>query len=244
MPDKARRSGEALGLAADRIYDNYESRPRTEAKHSGGIEAVVMVTPSPHRPRDRFAQAHGFEIVHRLVEVETGKGFDALDRRPQLAAALAAAKKRKAPVIVAKLDRLSRDVAFIATLMTKKVPLIVAELGPDVDPFMLHIYAAVAEKERRMISERTSAALQATLRRGVTRKGKPLHTLGSPVAAARNRAAAVARAEELRKVVTPLAAQPMRAIAQALNERGVKPLGGGAWQAPQVVRLLARLKLR
>jgi DNA invertase Pin-like site-specific DNA recombinase len=85
----------------------------------------------------------------------TGKGFDALDRRPQLAAALDVAKKLKAPVVVAKLDRLSRDVAFIASLMAQKVPFIVAELWPDVDPFMLHIYAAVAEKERRMIAERT-----------------------------------------------------------------------------------------
>jgi len=78
-----------------------------------------------------------------------------------LAAALAEAKRRKCPVLVAKLDRLSRDVAFIAGLMAQRVPFIVAELGPDADLFMLHIYAALAEKERRLISARTKAALQA-----------------------------------------------------------------------------------
>ena len=92
---------------------------------------------------------------------ETGKGSDALDRRPQLAAALAAAKAAKCSVIVAKLDRLSRDVAFVAGPMAQRVPFIVAELGWDADPFMLHLYAALAEKERRLISERTKAALAA-----------------------------------------------------------------------------------
>jgi DNA invertase Pin-like site-specific DNA recombinase len=72
----------------------------------------------------------------------------ALDRRPKLAEALAKARKAKAPVVVAKLCRLSRDVAFISGLMVQRVPFIVAELGADADLFMLHIYAALAEKER------------------------------------------------------------------------------------------------
>jgi len=114
----------------------------------------------------RFCEAEGVEIVREHVEVETGKGADALDRRPELAAALAEAKRRKCPVLVAKLDRLSRDVAFIAGLMAQRVPFIVAELGPDADPFMLHIYAALVEKERRLISARTKAALGAAKARG------------------------------------------------------------------------------
>src|SRR4051794_36732654 len=114
----------------------------------------------------RFCEIEGFEIVHEHIEVETGKGTDALDRRPELAAALAEAKRRKCPVLVAKLDRLSRNVAFIAGLMAQRVPFIVAELGPDADPFMLHIYAALAEKERRLVSARTKAALQAAKGRG------------------------------------------------------------------------------
>jgi DNA invertase Pin-like site-specific DNA recombinase len=107
----------------------------------------------------RFAEAAGIVLLQEFTEIETGKGADALDRRPRSAEALAAARKEPCPVIVAKLDRLSRDVAFIAGLMANRVPFIVAELGADADPFMLHLYAALAEKERRMISERTRSAL-------------------------------------------------------------------------------------
>jgi DNA invertase Pin-like site-specific DNA recombinase len=90
-----------------------------------------------------------------------------LDRRPQLAAALKAAKKAKCAVVVSKLDRLSRDVHFISGLMAHKVPFIVAELGSNVDPFTLHIYAALAQQERRMIADRTRAGLAAAKARGV-----------------------------------------------------------------------------
>src|SRR5271169_2035047 len=96
----------------------------------------------------RFAAAEGLELVTEFVEVETGKGSDAFDRRPQLAAALAKARAARCPVAVAKLDRLSRDVHFISGLMAHRVAFVVSELGPDVDPFVLHLYAALAEKER------------------------------------------------------------------------------------------------
>src|SRR5258708_39403905 len=85
-----------------------------------------------------------FEIVAEFTEVETGKGSDALDRRPQLKAALKAAKKARCEVAVAKLDRLSRDVAFISGLMAQRGPFIVTALGTNVDPFMLHIHARSA----------------------------------------------------------------------------------------------------
>src|SRR6185295_3887982 len=114
----------------------------------------------------RFAEAEGMTIIAEFVEAETGKGADALDRRPQLAAALSAAKAARCPVIVSKLDRLSRDVAFISGLMAQRVPFIVTELGADADPFMLHLYAALAEKERRLISERTRSALAAKKSKG------------------------------------------------------------------------------
>ena len=121
----------------------------------------------------RFAEAEGFEVVAEFVEVESGKGSDALDRRPQLAAALTDARKRqRCPVAVAKLDRLSRDVHFISGLMAHKVPFLVAALEHDADPFMLHLYAVLAEQERRMISQRTREALQAAKARGA-RLGSP-----------------------------------------------------------------------
>ena len=94
----------------------------------------------------RFAEAEGFSLPAEFVEAESGKGADALERRPQLAEALSVARGRKCAVIVAKLDRLSRDVAFISGLMAQRVPFIVAELGADADPFMLHLYAALPRK--------------------------------------------------------------------------------------------------
>jgi DNA invertase Pin-like site-specific DNA recombinase len=134
----------------------------------------------------RFADAEGYDLVQTFVEVESGKGSDALERRPQLAEALRTAKKRKAPVLVAKLDRLSRDAHFISGLMVHRVPFIVSELGPNVDPFMLHIHAAVAEQERRLISQRTKDALaqrkaQGAKLGGLNASGMPAETRRSNV---------------------------------------------------------------
>src|SRR5215831_18660214 len=131
-----------------------------QAKSGLGLEAQRAAV-------EAFAAANGLNIVALHVEAETGKGADALDRRPILAKALTEARKRKASVVVAKLDRLSRDVAFISGLMAQRVPFVVAELGPDVDPFVLHLYAALAEKERALISERTRAALARRKARGL-----------------------------------------------------------------------------
>lgn len=181
----------------------------------------------------RFAQIEGFEITADFVEVETGKGFDALDKRPQLKAALEAARKAKCAVLVAKLDRLSRDVAFIAGLMTQRVPFIVANIGLNADPFMLHIYAAFAEKERRDIAERTTKALQAAKARGVQ--------LGNPAQAKANEDAAQMFAEMLRGEVMPYINLSSRQIAAILNSRGVLTAEGKRWQSAQVIRLCKRL---
>lgn len=182
----------------------------------------------------RFAEAEGYKLVQTFEEVETGKGSDALDRRPQLAAALALAKKSKAPIIVAKLDRLSRDVHFISGLMTHRTPFIVAELGADCDPFMLHLYAALAEKERRLISQRTSAALQAKKAQGVKLGG--LNAGGIA-----NRDEAKARAEALRPILAELGDISAREIARVLNDRGIATPTGAPWHAMTVNRVRKRL---
>ncbi|MCW3477939.1 recombinase family protein [Rhodovastum sp. RN2-1] len=115
----------------------------------------------------RFIAAEGLDLLTGFVEVETGKGCDALDRRPKLRDALAQARKAMAAVVVAKLDRLSRDVAFISGLMAQRVPFIVAELGANADPFMLHIYAELAQKERASISSSACAVSRVGLRCGL-----------------------------------------------------------------------------
>ncbi len=190
----------------------------------------------------KFAAAEGFDVVGEFEEVETGKGADALDRRPKLAAALAMARKLKCAVAVAKLDRLSRDVHFISGLMAQGVPFVVAELGAGADPFMLHLFAALAEKERALISQRTKAVLAAAKERG--------QVLGNP-----HLAEARANAEMARKAIADANAAkvlPMirefcekqglslRATAEKLNAMGVTTPRGGAWQAQSVKNVLAR----
>ena len=191
-----------------------------------------------------FAAAAGYAVFEEFTEVETGKGSDALDRRPQLAAALAAARRLRCAVLVAKLDRLSRDVAFIAGLMAQRVPFVAAELGDDVDPFMLHVYAALAEKERRMISERTRAALTAKRARG-----EPLgNRVNLSEAQALGAAAVAAEARRFAENVAPVirearagGARSLRAVAAALNARGVRTARGGRWAATQVSAVLGRV---
>jgi DNA invertase Pin-like site-specific DNA recombinase len=193
---------------------------------------------------ERFASAEGFEIVQWFDEVETGKGVDALDRRPQLAAAVSGARKLKAPIIVAKLDRLSRDVAFISGLMAQRVPFIVTELGADADPFMLHVYAALAEKERAMISARTRAALQAKKAAGAKLGNRTNLSDAQRRGAAANAEAADALAGNVLPIIQSLQASgltSLRSIADALNARGVRTARGGKWQAVTVNRLLHRL---
>jgi DNA invertase Pin-like site-specific DNA recombinase len=189
----------------------------------------------------RFVEANGFALEGEEIEVETGKGADALDRRPKLKSALDLARKHKCSIIVAKLDRLSRDVHFISGLMTKRVPFIVAELGPEVDPFMLHIYAAVAEKERALISQRTKAALAAAKARGVKLGNPRLEEARAPRMRANAEEAARQTALAL-PVIKPLYEQglSLRAIARELAARGVPTARGGQWSAVQVSDILRR----
>ena len=179
----------------------------------------------------RFAEAEGFRLIETFSEVETGKGADALDKRPQLAAAIAKAKEHAAPVIVAKLDRLSRDVHFISGLMAQKVPFIVTTLGANVDPFMLHIYAALAEKERTLISERTRAALAELKAKGKKLGGIRPKTIED----------AGARAEALRPVLKEWEGKSANAIAKELNAREIKTPTGRPWHAMTVIRVQRRL---
>lgn len=181
----------------------------------------------------RFAGAEGFQIVAEYVEIETGKGADALAKRPQLAAALTDARRRKCAVAVAKLDRLSRDVHFISGLMTQRVPFIVTELGVNADPFMLHIYAALAQQERRMISERTRDALARAKDRGIV--------LGNAEQAAANKSEALDRARDLTAAFRPFANLSAAKAADALNAAGVDTPTGAAWSAKTVIRVRNRI---
>jgi DNA invertase Pin-like site-specific DNA recombinase len=181
-------------------------------------------------------------VIGEFVEIEPGKGADALERRPQLAAALAAARSAKCSVVVSKLDRLSRDVAFVSGLMAQRVPFIVAELGLDADPFMLHLYAALAEKERRLISERTRAAPAAKRANGA-KLGNPSVVAVGSLGRSVQTAAADAFVASLMPVVEAIrstGSTTLEAITEALNQRGIRSARGGKWHVSSVANLLVR----
>jgi DNA invertase Pin-like site-specific DNA recombinase len=181
---------------------------------------------------------------------ETGKGSDALERRPGLAAGLKAARTARAPMLVAKLDRLSRDVHFISGLMANRVEFIVTALGRQADPFILHLYAALAEKERALISERTRAGLAAAKRRGqrlgMAAKSKVTVCRIALAGSEANSAAALKRLEELRQELEHALKGDvsLRQAAELLNTRGIESPRGGRWHAPSLLKAARRLGLR
>jgi len=171
-----------------------------------------------------------WELLGEYVEVESGKRKD----RPQLAKAIAACKKHKAKLIIAKLDRLARNVHLISGLMESKVDFVCCDM-PNANRLTVHILAAVAEHEREMIVQRTKEGLAAAKARGAV--------LGNPELAAANHAAARERAAALQPVFAELADLSATACAKALNARGVATAAGGKWHAKSVLRVRERLPL-
>ncbi len=175
-------------------------------------------------------------MIGRFCDVESGTKAN----RTELTKAVDLAKREKAALIVSKLDRLSRSVAFIATLMEdRRLDLCVASL-PSADKTMLHMYAVMAEMERDFISTRTAAALQAAKRRGVVLGG------ARPEAAVRHAAVAQnadGHAQRVRPTIEAArqAGQTFREIADQLNAMGVATARGGRWHAMQVQRYAQRL---
>lgn len=188
--------------------------------------------------------APGDAVLSTFTEVESGRNC----QRPQLHAALAEARRRKGTLLIAKLDRLSRNVAFLATLLEGDVPIVACD-NPHAERFTLHILAAVAEHEARMISLRTKAALRAARARGVPLGG---HRANGLPHAAREKGRAVqasmarARALEIKPAIDAVRAAGAgtpTAIAKALNAQGMTTHGGGAWSPVQVSRVLSRLSV-
>ena len=188
---------------------------------------------------EAFALAEGIELLDVVEEVASGGLNPAL--RPVLASALAKARKRRAVILVSKLDRLSRDVHVISGLMTGPVRFVVAELGIDADPLALYIYAALAETERRMIGQRTSDALQRKMASG-WQAGNPDLVKHLPKSNVTN----AAKADEFAKSVMPAirhmvdAGMSRLAIANEMNANGMPTARGGAWTSASVGNVLKR----
>ena len=179
-----------------------------------------------------------YTILGEFTDIESGKCND----RPELEKAIALAKSAKATLLVAKLDRLSRRVAFIATLMEdKRLNFKVASM-PHAEPFALHLYAALAEQERKFISLRTKQALAEA-----KAKGKVLGGLRETTKARNNIAAEAAaqRAEKLRGILETMrkGGATLAEVAEKLNAAGYTTPGGAQWHLTQVHRVLRRLKI-
>lgn len=170
----------------------------------------------------------GYNPIAEFIEVESGKHDD----RPELAAAMELARKSNATLVIAKLDRLSRNASFILQLMERGVRIRCADM-PDADEFQLHLYAILAHKERKMISERTKAALQAAKARGVS--------LGGTQESTRKQINAF-DTSILNALETLCAGQhmSMQAKADALNSAGYKTRKGSQFNAMQIKRILDR----
>src|SRR5262249_49045570 len=172
-----------------------------------------------------------------FVEVESGKRAD----RPELAKALEACRKQKAKLVIAKLDRLSRNLAFIATLMDSGVSFIACD-NPHANKLTVHILAAVAEHEREMISERTKAALAVAKVRG-RRLGNPRLSDAQAIGRAALEAAARERDANVLPIIREIqqaGAKSHNAIAAELNARKIPTARGRAWSHVQVGMILAR----
>jgi DNA invertase Pin-like site-specific DNA recombinase len=197
---------------------------------------------------ESFAKAESFEIAEWHQDVQSGKRSDAEDLRPGLKAAMAAAKAVDGPVIVAKLDRLSRDVEYISGLMNRRVEFIVTELGRQAEAFVLHLFAALAAKERDLISKRTKQALQQAKGRGqllgMHAKDEEDAQQVREMGAAEMHARALERAGKVGWAVKAAYSEAgtLDGAARLLNGRGVPTARGGKWHAKSVQRTLKYLE--
>lgn len=207
----------------------YRASTRRQGQSGLGLEAQQQAVAS-------FAAANGYDLIAEYVELESG----ARNGRNWLSVALAECKQQDAVLLIAKLDRLSRRVAFIAGLIEAKVYFKAMDI-PNADPFTLHIFAAFAEKERADISSRTKDALAAAKARGVV-----LGQFGSTVLSVRNRERAAGFAEKMRPVIERLrkrGIKTVRAITAELNRLRIPTYHqhNAHWHVSSVHRLLARI---
>ncbi len=202
----------------------YRVSTRAQGESGLGLEAQQKAVVD-------YLTAGNLDLLDEFTEVETGKKAD----RPELERALTLCKKKRATLVIAKLDRLARNVHFISGLMERGVSFCAVDF-PSASRFELHIRAALAEEERALISQRTKAGLERAKARGV-KLGKH-----GKVLARENKVAARKRVSELRPVIRQIrkaGKTRVRAIMRELNERGIPAARGGEWR-PQTVNVLLR----
>lgn len=188
-----------------------------------------------------YLKANGGELIAEFTEVETGKGANALEKRPELRAALDLCRKQGATLVIGRLCRLARNVHFVSGLLESGVDFIAADM-PQANKVMIQMYSVMAEWERDQISARTKAALAAAKARGVKLGTSGPKNLQRNIEERKN--AAKAFAERLAGVINGFRAAGMtqRAMVGQLNQLGIRTSKGGEWSLIQLQRLIARLQ--
>jgi DNA invertase Pin-like site-specific DNA recombinase len=224
-------------MATGRFIAYYRVSTARQGRSGLGLEAQRAAV-------QEYLNGGRWRLVEEVTEIESGKRND----RPELARALAACRLQNATLIIAKLDRLARNVAFIANLMDSGVDFVAADM-PQANRLTVHVLAAIAEHEAAAISARTKAALARAKARG-TRLGGDRGNLprvakaGAKASVAARRETATARARDLSVVVADLRRQgqtSLRQLAEGLNAREISAPRGGLWQAAQVARVLQQM---
>lgn len=223
----------------EQLYVAYIRVSTAKQGQSGlGIDAQRNVV------RQYLSRQAGAVLIQEYVEIESGKDND----RPKLLEAISRARLTGAKLIIAKLDRLSRNAHFLTGLANKKVAFVACDI-PDANEFTITIMAALAQQERQLISERTKAALAAASSKG-TKLGNPrgashIRHLGNKAAVAQIKARADERAKHLKPEIHSIQAAgnfSFNAIATELNRRLIKTARSGKWDAKSVSRLMLRLQ--
>lgn len=219
-------------MATGKFIAYYRVSTPKQGQSGLGLEAQKQAV-------SNYLNGGDWKLINEFTEVETGKGADALDRRPELKAAIDACRKQKATLIIAKLDRLARNVHFVSGLLETGVEFVCADM-PQANKVMLQMYSVMAEWERDQISSRTKVALTAAKARGVVLGAAGAANL-KPNIEQRQQAAAEF-AGKLRGVIEGMKARGLsqRAICGELNRLGVKTAKGGQWTQVQLQRVVAR----
>ena len=224
-------------MAERRFIAYYRVSTARQGRSGLGLEAQREAVRS-------YLNGGAWSLVSEVTEVESGKRND----RPKLAEALRLCRLHKATLIIAKLDRLARNVAFVSSLMESGVEFTAVDF-PQANRLTVHILAAVAEHEAKAISERTKSALAAAKARGVVLGGDrgnlaAVRERGFVESARVRQAKATGRAQDLGGIIAAIRAEgatSLRDIAEGLNHRGIPTARGGAWAAVQVSRVLSKL---
>lgn len=220
-------------MATGKFIAYYRVSTQKQGQSGLGLEAQQATV-------SNYLNGGNWELVNEYVEIETGKGSDALDRRPQLKAAIDACKKQKATLIIAKLDRLARNVHFVSGLLETGVDFVCADM-PQANKVMLQMYSVMAEWERDQISARTKAALQAAKARGVVLGAAGAANLKPNIE--ERQQAADEFAGKLKGIIAGMKARGLsqNAMCKELNELGIPTARGGRWSQIQLQRVMARI---